>query len=64
MTFVLKKPKSANENSTDSSNNQDSFLNGIGPYEFIKPLGNGKFSKVLLAYHLETQQQVAIKVTL
>jgi hypothetical protein len=48
---------------TITSNNQDSYLNGIGSYEFIKSLGSGKFSRVMLAYHLKTHQQVAIKVT-
>ncbi|KAI8094090.1 kinase-like domain-containing protein [Thamnidium elegans] len=50
------------ENKKEPGNNQDNHLNGIGPYEFIKPLGSGKFSKVMLAYHLETHQQVAIKI--
>lgn len=47
---------------TIAVNNQDSYLNGIGSYEFIQSLGSGKFSRVMLAYHLETHQQVAIKV--
>lgn len=54
--------KTKPENKKEPVNNQDNHLNGIGPYEFIKPLGSGKFSKVMLAYHLETHQQVAIKV--
>lgn len=56
--------KSTAPSNQSSGNNQDSYLNGIGSYEFIKPLGSGKFSKVMLAYHLETHQQVAIKVSL
>lgn len=61
------KPRPKRQTSTDTNttvvgNNKDSYLNGIGPYEFIKPLGSGKFSKVMLAHHLETHQQVAIKV--
>ncbi|KAI9300487.1 hypothetical protein BJ944DRAFT_209082 [Cunninghamella echinulata] len=43
-------------------NNHDLLLNGIGPYQFIKPLGNGKFSKVVLAKNIETDQLVAIKM--
>lgn len=56
-------PLKSQPKSTTSGNNQDSYLNGIGSYEFIKSLGSGKFSKVMLAYHLETHQQVAIKVS-
>lgn len=54
--------RQSSSNTITTGNNQDSYLNGIGSYEFIKSLGNGKFSKVMLAYHLETRQQVAIKV--
>ncbi|CAO3628104.1 unnamed protein product [Cunninghamella blakesleeana] len=43
-------------------NNHDILLNGIGPYQFIKPLGNGKFSKVVLAKNVETDELVAIKM--
>jgi hypothetical protein len=57
-----KKVERQSSTSTISGNNQDSYLNGIGSYEFIKSLGSGKFSRVMLAYHLETRQQVAIKV--
>ncbi|KAG1464685.1 hypothetical protein G6F56_005030 [Rhizopus delemar] len=42
--------------------NQDNYLNGIGPYEFLEILGSGKFSQVLLSQHIETGQQVAIKM--
>ncbi|KAI9482871.1 MAG: kinase-like domain-containing protein [Benjaminiella poitrasii] len=72
MTLTFRKPvevkkqptikEEKKEPTTKTTNNQDSFLNGIGPYEFIKPLGSGKFSKVMLAYHLETHQKVAIKI--
>ncbi|KAI7896845.1 kinase-like domain-containing protein [Mucor mucedo] len=55
-------PKPEKQSNTTASGNQDSYLNGIGSYEFIKSLGSGKFSKVMLAYHLETHQQVAIKI--
>lgn len=55
--------RQSSSNTIVTANNQDSYLNGIGSYEFIKSLGNGKFSRVMLAYHLETHQQVAIKVT-
>ncbi|KAI8370948.1 kinase-like domain-containing protein [Blakeslea trispora] len=58
----FERQSSTNTASTITANNQDSCLNGIGPYEFIKPLGSGKFSRVMLAQHLETQQQVAIKI--
>ncbi|ORX56266.1 kinase-like protein [Hesseltinella vesiculosa] len=42
--------------------NHEGLLNGIGPYHFIKPLGNGKFSKVFLARHQETKSLYAIKI--
>lgn len=42
--------------------NQDTYLNGIGPYQFIQRLGCGKFSQVVLAQHIDTCQKVAIKV--
>ncbi|KAI9478034.1 MAG: kinase-like domain-containing protein [Benjaminiella poitrasii] len=42
--------------------NSDSLLNGIGDYIFHSPLGDGKFSKVFLAYHYLTGEKVAIKV--
>jgi hypothetical protein len=42
--------------------NHDSLIRGIGEYRFIKPLGTGKFSDVVLASHYETERLVAIKV--
>ncbi|KAL9551231.1 hypothetical protein MBANPS3_004362 [Mucor bainieri] len=42
--------------------NSDSILNGIGDYIFESPLGDGKFSKVMLAHHYATGAKVAIKV--
>ncbi|KAI9332406.1 kinase-like domain-containing protein [Pilaira anomala] len=57
-----KESSSTTTTTTNLINNQDNNLNGIGPYEYIKSLGNGKFSRVMLAYHLETHQQVAIKI--
>lgn len=42
--------------------NSDSILNGIGDYIFESPLGDGKFSKVMLAHHYSTGAKVAIKV--
>ncbi|KAI7903878.1 kinase-like domain-containing protein [Cokeromyces recurvatus] len=72
MVFIFKKSletKKKISNDTEEkkeeekiTNNQDRFLNGVGPYKFIKPLGSGKFSTVMLAKHLETQQEVAIKI--
>ncbi|KAI7857801.1 kinase-like domain-containing protein [Circinella umbellata] len=54
---------SSNNSSTVSAvGNQDASLHGIGPYKFIGPLGSGKFSRVMLAKHLETDKQVAIKI--
>ncbi|KAI9254879.1 kinase-like domain-containing protein, partial [Sporodiniella umbellata] len=50
------------ENYKQSIENQDTHLNGIGPYEFIDVLGSGKFSQVLLSQHKETGQRAAIKV--
>lgn len=64
-------PQGNNNNNTPSSNssivtppdgNQDTLLNGIGPYRFHGPLGSGKFSRVVLARHRDTGKQVAIKV--
>lgn len=42
----------------------DSYLNGIGDYTFIKQVGQGKFSRVMLSYHCLTRKQVAVKVLL
>lgn len=42
--------------------NSDSLLNGIGDYIFQAPLGDGKFSKVILSTHYLTGLKVAIKV--
>lgn len=42
--------------------NSDSLLNGIGDYIFQSPLGDGKFSKVILAKHYLSGELVAIKV--
>ena len=42
--------------------NPDLTLQGIGEYTFIEPLGNGKFSKVMLAEHYITREQYAVKV--
>ncbi|KAI8380875.1 kinase-like domain-containing protein [Blakeslea trispora] len=40
----------------------DSFLQGIGDYTFIRQVGQGKFSRVMLSYHSLTKKQVAIKI--
>lgn len=40
----------------------DSYLQGIGDYTFVKQVGQGKFSRVILSYHYLTKKQVAIKV--
>ncbi|KAG1447452.1 hypothetical protein G6F46_008288 [Rhizopus delemar] len=42
--------------------NSDSLLNGIGDYIFQSPLGDGKFSKVMLAKHYFSGELVAIKM--
>lgn len=42
----------------------DTCLNGIGDYTFIRQVGQGKFSKVMLSYHCLTRKQVAVKVPL
>ncbi|KAI9343843.1 kinase-like domain-containing protein [Pilaira anomala] len=42
--------------------NSDSLLNGIGDYIFQAPLGDGKFSKVILSTHYLTGLKVAIKM--
>ncbi|KAG1472042.1 hypothetical protein G6F56_001774 [Rhizopus delemar] len=59
---IPKNKKVERKSSTTTIHNQDTFLNGIGSYAFIEPLGNGKFSRVMLAQHTETQQKVAIKI--
>jgi hypothetical protein len=41
----------------------DYLLAGIGDYLFERPLGHGKFSKVMLAKHYLTEEQYAIKVS-
>lgn len=41
----------------------DTYLNGIGDYTFIRQVGQGKFSRVMLSYHCLTRKQVAVKVT-
>ena len=43
--------------------NPDLLLQGIGEYVFLEPLGQGKFSKVLLAEHYLTGEKYAVKVT-
>ncbi|KAI8047808.1 kinase-like domain-containing protein, partial [Gilbertella persicaria] len=40
----------------------DTFLQGIGDYTFIRQVGQGKFSRVMLSYHSLTKKQVAIKI--
>ncbi|KAI8879299.1 kinase-like protein [Backusella circina FSU 941] len=40
----------------------DTFLNGIGDYRFIRQIGQGKFSRVMLSVHCLTHKHVAIKV--
>ncbi|KAI7872631.1 kinase-like domain-containing protein [Mucor mucedo] len=40
----------------------DTYLNGIGDYTFIRQVGQGKFSKVMLSYHCLTRKQVAVKI--
>ncbi|KAG0171239.1 hypothetical protein DFQ30_001269 [Apophysomyces sp. BC1015] len=54
-------PKPTLSTSTSGSN-QDCLMNGIGPYQFIRPLGNGKFSRVMYAKHNESGKEVAIKI--
>ncbi|KAG2232180.1 hypothetical protein INT48_004108 [Thamnidium elegans] len=40
----------------------DTYLNGIGDYTFVRQVGQGKFSRVMLSYHCLTRKQVAIKI--
>lgn len=42
----------------------DTYLNGIGDYTFVRQVGQGKFSRVMLSYHCLTRKQVAVKVLL
>lgn len=53
---------SSTSSCTAPEGNQDTLLAGIGLYKFVGSLGNGKFSRVVLAQHVETGKQVAIKV--
>ncbi|KAI7884835.1 kinase-like protein [Lichtheimia hyalospora FSU 10163] len=55
-------PSSNSSIVTPHDGNQDTLLNGIGPYRFHGPLGSGKFSRVVLARHRDTGKQVAIKI--
>ncbi|CAO3675869.1 unnamed protein product [Rhizopus stolonifer] len=54
--------KKTKKKSTIVPFNSDSLLNGIGDYIFHSPLGDGKFSKVMLAKHYHTGEWVAIKM--
>ncbi|KAI9255373.1 kinase-like domain-containing protein [Helicostylum pulchrum] len=40
----------------------DTYLNGIGDYTFVRQVGQGKFSRVMLSYHCLTRKQVAVKI--
>ncbi|KAI8993728.1 kinase-like domain-containing protein [Pilobolus umbonatus] len=40
----------------------DSLLNGIGDYTFVRQIGQGKFSRVMLSLHCLTRNEVAIKI--
>jgi hypothetical protein len=53
---------SKKKNTKEPPFNSDSLLCGIGNYIFKEPLGDGKFSKVMLATHYSTGEEVAIKV--
>jgi hypothetical protein len=55
-------PSKSKKHVKDAPFNSDSILNGIGDYIFDSPLGDGKFSKVMLAHHYSTGSKVAIKV--
>lgn len=55
-------PPKSKKHVKDVPFNSDSILNGIGDYIFDSPLGDGKFSKVMLAHHYSTGSKVAIKV--
>ncbi|ORZ11108.1 hypothetical protein BCR42DRAFT_102863 [Absidia repens] len=46
---------------TDMTSNPDTTIFGIGDYQFISQLGEGKFSKVMLAQHYLTGEKFAIK---
>lgn len=62
---VLVTPPPSNNSSKSKKQlppSPDLYLSGIGDYTFIKQIGQGKFSKVLLAFHYQTKKQVAIKV--
>ncbi|ORZ05450.1 kinase-like domain-containing protein [Absidia repens] len=52
----------ATTTTTTKHTNHDLLLKGIGLYQFLHTLGNGKFSKVVLAKHRESSQLVAIKI--
>lgn len=57
-TTNKKKPPTTN----DFGPNPDTLVNGIGEYHFVSQLGEGKFSKVMLAQHYLTGDKFAIKV--
>jgi serine/threonine protein kinase len=48
--------------SHDFGPNPDTLVHGIGEYHFVSQLGEGKFSKVMLAQHYLTGDKFAIKV--
>ncbi|ORY91075.1 kinase-like domain-containing protein [Syncephalastrum racemosum] len=55
-------PPSSTSSTATPDGNQDSVLSGVGMYKFTGQLGSGKFSKVMLAKHIETGKQVAVKI--
>ncbi|KAH3899445.1 probable Carbon catabolite-derepressing protein kinase [Saccharomycodes ludwigii] len=55
--------QSSNHNSHKPSNGSTSTISQrIGKYQIIKTLGEGSFGKVKLAYHITTNQKVALKI--
>ncbi|KAI8973218.1 hypothetical protein BDF20DRAFT_914694 [Mycotypha africana] len=64
--------KTNNNNNNNNNNNSktkkqhpcspDTYLQGIGDYTFVRQIGQGKFSRVMLSSHYATKEQVAIKI--
>ncbi|KAI8338901.1 kinase-like domain-containing protein, partial [Chlamydoabsidia padenii] len=62
-TPATKKPSTQSTPTTiDLGPNPDTLVFGIGEYQFVSQLGEGKFSKVMLARHYLTGDKFAIKM--
>ncbi|ORZ21230.1 hypothetical protein BCR42DRAFT_488337 [Absidia repens] len=57
-----KTDKPSKHSPNDLTPNPDTLVFGIGDYQFLSQLGEGKFSKVMLAQHYLTGERFAIKM--